>query len=739
MVSGKDLVKDVLGGVATSVIALPMGIAFGVVAFAPLGEDYVARGALAGLYGVIVAGILTSLFGGTRGQISVPTAPAAVMVTAVIASLLQDPEISALGPGHIPVVLLLVALTIALAGLLQWVLAAIGGGKLVKYIPYPVIAGFMNGIAIIILASQLPPFLGTPKDTGIGGILSGRVSPSYDILLVGVATIAGMLAARRWLKAVPDSLVGLACGIAAYFALGALHSPQFLSIAGNPFLIGPIPGGWPQPTQAVALAKLGPIITTSMLAKIALPAATLAVLAAIDTLLTSVVADTLTRTKHNSTRELLGQGLGNIGSAAFGGLPVSGSTLATLVNVNSGARTALSGVVTSLTVMLVVAFLGGLVQWIPLSALAGILLLTALSMLETESIHLSLKKSTVGNLAVIAAVTGVTVGVGLVPAVVVGLAITAFLFVREQISRPIVQRTYTVGQVFSKKVRSPRARWVLEHQGDRIRVYELNGSLFFGTCDQLLRELEEQLDSFCIILDFKRVHTIDLTGAQLLREFLWDLRAQGGRLVLSYLDAPSSREKARICAVLRDVGVVGQPDGAQVFVDTDHALEWAEDALVEHEDMADQYRQTQLSLENLDVFQGLSEAQLGTVSRYLHPQHFDVDEVVFEEGDPGDRIYFILSGAVSIFAAISGEGRARRLASYGEGVFFGDMAILEGEPRSATVRADTETEVLYMTFEDFQRLVEGAPVLTSRILLAIARELSHRLRLTSLEVQTLEE
>jgi len=188
---------DLMGGITTSVIALPLAIAFGVVAFAPLGEEYIAQGALTGLYGVIVAGILTSIFGGTPGQIAVPTAPMSVMVTSIIATLLKDPEIAALGENQVMVILVLVSMTILIAGLLQLIMGAAGGGKLIKFIPYPVIAGFMNGIAIIIFLGQLRPLFGVSKNTNLLEIFSGSANFRYETLIVGAVTIIMMLTAKK--------------------------------------------------------------------------------------------------------------------------------------------------------------------------------------------------------------------------------------------------------------------------------------------------------------------------------------------------------------------------------------------------------------------------------------------------------------------------------------------------------------------------------------------------------------
>ncbi len=730
---------DIMGGITTSVIALPMAIAFGVVSFAPLGEQYIAQGALTGLYGVIVAGLLTSLFGGTPGQIAVPTAPMSVMVTSIIATLLKDPEIMALGDNKVTIILLLVSMTIFMAGMLQLIMGAVGGGKLIKFIPYPVIAGFMNGIAIIIFIGQLKPLLGLPKETALMELFTGGAGLRFETLIVGAVTILAMVSSQKITKAIPGSLVGLLCGVATYFVIGSLFNGELLKIEGNPLLIGAIPSAFPTPKQIGSFMSNMAYVPISKIGMLVVPAITLSILASIDTLLTSVVTDMVTKAKHNSTKELFGQGIGNVASAAFGGLPVAGSTLATLVNVNAGGRSPLAGVFNSAMVLLVVVYLGSLVQWIPMAVLAGILLVTSVGMLESESINLTLKKSAIGNLFVIIIVTVITVAVDLIIAVMIGLVITAFMFIREQISKNIVRKVYSGDKVYSKKVRSQAEMKILLEKGNVIKIYELNGSLFFGTCDKLLTQIEAEFDSFIVILDFKRVHTIDLTGAQLLKQIVERIHEKGNHLLISYLDNYAHEDKQRMLRLMKDVGVIHAIGEDFFFPDTDHAQEWAEDKVILRELEATKIEHQKVALKNLSVFQDLEEEQLEKVREHMHPQKYKKDEIVFSEGDPGDKIYFLLSGEVSVLTNISGNGRARRLATFGEGVFFGDMAILEKKTRSATVRADSNAEVLYMTVTDFEKLVESHPLLASKMLLGMSRELSYRLRLTNTEIRALEE
>jgi SulP family sulfate permease len=734
-----NLKGDFMGGLTTAVITLPWAIAFGIVAYAPLGDQYIAQGALAGLYSVIVSGLLASVLGGTTSLISLPTALQAVMTTSIVATILKDPEIAALGANQITVVLVLTAMAILMAALVQLILGLSGGGKLIKFIPYPVIAGFMNGIAIIIFMGQLRPLLGVANDASLIGVFTGAVPFRHDTLIVGAVTIIAMLTTRKLTKAIPGSLVGLLCGVATYFIIGKISDPALLQITSNPLIIGPIPSAFPTPKQVGAFFGVMDVISPRLIGMLAVPALTLGVLASIDTLLTSVVTDMFTRTKHNSVKELFAQGASNISAAVFGGLPIAGSTLHSLVNINGGGRTRMAGVFHSLIVLFIVLFLGGLVQWIPMAVLAGILLITAFTMVEAESFNLSFKRSALGNLLVLVAVTAITVAIDLMIAVVVGLVITAFLFIKEQIGKTLVRRTYTANLIHSKKVRSREAMKMLEEKGETIKVYELSGSIFFGTCDKLFAEMEKDFDCMCIILDFKRVHTIDLTGAQLLKQIVERVHEKGNYLLASYLDMQGNEDKERMSRLMADAGIIKTIGEDFIFSDSDHAQEWAEDVLIQRELEAAKIAKQKLALKHLEIFKDLNEDQLAVVNHHVRPLHYEKSDVVFSEGDPGDKIYFILSGGVSVLASLSENGRDRRLATFGEGVFFGDMALLEGRPRSATVRADSETDVLYMSVDDFQNLVANEPLIASKMLLGMARELSYRLRLTTIEVRTLEE
>lgn len=296
-----ELMGDIWGGLTAAIVALPLALAFGVAAFAPLGTEHASTGALVGLLGSIFTGFAAAKFGGTPSQITGPTDPMTVVSTAFIAQIVM------VHGANLPVIAILMALGIVIGGTFQILIGLSGGGKVVKYMPYPVIAGFMNGIAIIIFIGQIKPFLGISGDWS-----SFDFSVGWVPMLVTASTVAAILISHKASQAIPGALVGLAAGIALYLGLAASGFAPFTS-AENPLLIGTVPNPFSNWEQ---MQRLMPIFQISALEnlgfsdfKIAFTAGlALAVLGSIDSLLTSLIADTVTHTRHDSRKELIGQG-----------------------------------------------------------------------------------------------------------------------------------------------------------------------------------------------------------------------------------------------------------------------------------------------------------------------------------------------------------------------------------------------------------------------------------------------
>ena len=420
---------DLFGGLSSSIIALPLALAFGVVAFAPLGPGFASQGALACLYGAILTSFFASLFGGTPTQITGPTGPMSVMIAAMITSQLQARSIQSVPSGiELNSILTLVFLAVFMGGAIQVLLGLSGGGKLIKYIPYPVIAGFMNGVAMIIFFSQVKPFLGLTSEQSVLDIFTNKAHLSWVTIVTGTATILAVLFAPKIIKGVPGALMGLIVGLATFFFIGGIFKSELLAGQGNPFIIGNIPTEIPKPAMALNFIKMIGEMDSSVLLKLLIPAVTLGMLGSIDSLLTSLVADVVTKTRHNSRQELFGQGIGNIIASLFGGLPGAGSTVRTLANIQNGGRTRLSGMICGVAVFLVLILFGNYARFIPYSVLAGILMVTSSRMVDTWSFQLIKQKSTWRGMAIVILVAGVTVLVSLIVAVGIGVLITMILF-----------------------------------------------------------------------------------------------------------------------------------------------------------------------------------------------------------------------------------------------------------------------------------------------------------------------
>ncbi len=446
---------------------------------------------------------------------------------------------------------------------------------------------------------------------------------------------------------------------------------------------------------------------------------TLSMLGSIDSLLTSLVADVVTKTRHNSLRELIGQGIGNMVASVFGALPGAGSTVRTLANIQNGGKTRLSGMFCGLSVFVVLVFFGKYARYIPYSVLAGILMVVSSRMADRWSFGLIKRKSTLRDMAIVILVAGTTLFVDLMVAVGLGVVITILLFIKDQITRSVIKNRMLGSDIHSKKVRATDEMECLKKEGNRIVVYQLEGSIFFGTADGLLKE-------------------IDLTGAQLFRQLDNQLKDENRHLILSYVAGSEGPHEGKFSSFLKDVGVLDQIGDEKLFEDTDRALEWAEDLLLQLDGANERHDTRRVNIEDMKIFQYLSKSEIASVSKVLNRSSYNAGEIIFKEGDEGNTMFMVSRGCVSILLDIGKGQRKKRVASFSKGVFFGDMAILEEKPRSATAIAEEDTELYGFTKDDFLQLLEETPKIASKIQLGIARELSGRLRSTSDEVRVLE-
>ncbi|OGU16282.1 MAG: hypothetical protein A2076_13470 [Geobacteraceae bacterium GWC2_53_11] len=724
--------NEVWGGLAAMLVALPSSVAFGILIFTSLSPEYAGQGAMAGLLGAAALGMVASFFGRTGGLISAPCAPAAAVLTALSAGLMTGS--ARLEPAAI---LPLMALTALLAALLQIVYGVVGGGRLIKFIPYQVVSGYLSGVGVLIALSQLPKLFGLPKGTALGqGLLSPEIW-KWQSLVVGIVTMAVMTLAPLVTKKIPAVILGLCGGILAYFVLTPFN-PALLELRGNPLIIGPLQASGSFLEVVTGRARSLLQIDMASLTRILVPALTLSVLLSIDTLKTCVGLDALTRSRHNSNRELIGQGLGNLASFLTGGIPGAGTMGPTLVNVTSGGRTYRSGVIEGVFVVLALLLLSGLIAWVPIGALAGILLVIAWRMFDKNMFHLLRYPAGRLDFCVIAGVILVALTVDLIAASGVGVALAILLFIRDQVHSPVIRRKCYLNQISSKTRRFDVERETLSRDGDQAVFCELQGNLFFGTTDQLFTMLEPDLKTRrYLLLDMRHVQSIDYTAVHLFEQMHAQLAERGGQLLFSGM--PSGLLKQQdFESYLKQMGLVREGDGVRITETRDGALEWMEERILEEAGVRGGCEECILDLKDFGLFRKFSDEALANLKSCVSELKLAQGEKAFCQGDQGDELFLVRRGAVQVMLPLEG-GKRHHLATIGQGGFFGELAFLDRGIRSADVEAKVPADLYVLSRARFNELAQADATLGVQVFARISLAIAERLRQADAELSVVEE
>lgn len=723
--SSAHLSGDLWGGFAAMLVALPSAIAFGVTIFSPMGEDFGGKGALAGMFGVTALGLIAALFGGTQRLISAPCAPAAAVLSALTIQMSQQ----GFGVGTVILTLFLVALT---SSLTQITLGLLRIGELIKYMPFPVVSGYLSGVGLIIVMSQLPKWMALPKDMNWWQGLHSPGLWQTPSLIVGACTAAVMVLAPRVTQRVPAVILGLLGGMASYWVLAFTAWPELQNLHNNPFIIGPLSVGQDfvesitDPWRNLTVASL------PHWEQILFPALTLAVLLSIDTLKTAVVLDALTGSRHNSNQELIGQGLGNLATALVGGVPGAGTMGASLVNKASGGATYMSGVFQGLWSLLAILLLTSLIAWVPVSALAALLIVIGFKMIDWHSLQFLRSKDTVLDFGVIMLVIIVANTVSLIAASGVGVAMAILLFIREQIHTSAIRRKAYGNQVFSSRVRSLQEREVLQKTGGHTVIFELQGSLFFGTTDQLYTAIEPELSQAkFVMLDFMRVQSMDMTAGHMIERIRNMLAERHARLVLTRVPErlPSGRD---LRSYVDHIGLLSDHT-AKIFDEFDEALEWVEDETLKiagHEHVSSEG----IALAKFELFHGLNEAEIKALESCATHHHFREGALIFQADSAGHELMLISRGEVKV-SLPTVSGKTLHLTTFSRGQFFGEMSFLDGRNHSADVYASRDTELIAIDRRAFARVASGDALMSISVMRVIALAIADRLRHANAELR----
>lgn len=734
----ESLAGDLAGGLATAVVAVPHCLPLGVIAFAPLGPDYAGLGAAAGLVSSIVAGIVTGLFGSSRILVGGPRVSSALLMAATLSVLIADPALSGPAGPDVPRILALLFLYVILAGALQVGFGLFRFGTVIKYIPYPVIAGFMNGVALLIIAGQYKNVLGLPHEfewQGLGLLLEAA---QPGALLIAVVTIASVWICRRYFPRLPVLIIGVFAGCALFFGISLIDGGDKLG-----GVVGDIPDGLPMPHYASII--FGDLIfrpeNWAATAHVLPAIGVLALMASVESLLSALSADTLTGERHDANRELIGQGLANIACGLFGAVPSAGATTRSVACYQAGGRTPLAAIVHSLILLTALVVGGGIFGMVPEAVLGGVMVFLAWSMFDDWSRQLFVKFARVGrnggrgdiaaNLTVVVLVFGVTVLVSPIVAVGLGVLASMVLFVRSM-SKSIVRRVGNGANRRSLRIRDEGQTAFLAEHGRAILVAELDGPLFFGAGDQLTRWAAALPDHIrYVIFDFRRVSEVDATGARLVAQLAKDFAGRGGQVALAHLDSSAD------AIVFHDMGVDAVVPRTHWFRDADHALEWAEDELLRAE--FGEEVGGELPLAELPVFVGCGSGVVSAISEKMVRRQLQAYEALFREGDAGTELYFVVGGRIDVELRLDDDGsRTRRLSTVGPGAVLGEMALFAGKARSADAVAATDVTLYALSESAFRALLSEQPEAATTLLMNIGRELSARLAVTNQELRMVE-
>ena len=499
----RNLRGDLYGGITAGVVALPLALAMGVASGA---------GPIAGLYGAIFVGFFAALFGGTPAQVSGPTGPMTVVMAAIFTQYTaMFPDDPARGAA-------LAFTVVMLGGLFQILFGFLKIGKFIELVPHPVVSGFMSGIGVIIILLQLPPLLGFPAQNG--PLAAAEALPQAlnhmvpDALILGaIALVIVFFMPKKLGRLIPSPLVALIVGTLFYL----------LFFRGGPAsILGDIPTGLPNPQW--------PVFEFTLLPQMLQSALTLAALGAIDSLLTSLVADNITRTYHQSDRELIGQGIGNTLAGLFGGLPGAGATMRTVVNVKAGGQTPLSGATHALVLLAIALGAGALASNIPHAVLAGILIKVGIDIIDWDYLR-SLRNAPKAGVTMMFVVLAMTVLVDLIIAVATGMVMASMIFMKRHTDLQL-QSIKAIREVDEDSPLSPEEAEIFQQAQGRIMMLHLGGPMSFGAAKGMARLLAQFDEYDILILDLTDMPQIDFTASRALYDMVFDAKTMGRQVFL---------------------------------------------------------------------------------------------------------------------------------------------------------------------------------------------------------------
>jgi sulfate permease, SulP family len=724
--------NDVFGGLISAAVALPLAMGYGMFAFASLGEDYFADGALAGIVTAFLVAVVCVLLGDKTTTVYAPRVTSTFFLGLLIYGLVHS-DAPAIAAGGVPSILAIAFSVVLLAGALQALFGLVKLGTLIKFAPQPVMAGFQNAAAALLFLVQLGNACGFDRSIPFTQVPLHLSSIKPLSVVIAAITFAAMWNARKVLPKIPPILVGIGVGCVLYYlgelaGLGLYLGPVIASgpstaigLTAFPYLAGLTHGG--------DLAALAPTILGGALA--------LAMIASIDALLCAKLVRAPGELRSGGDRLLVRLGLGNLVAACGGGITSGINIGPSIANRAFGAHTPLAVLVNAAALLVAGALLFRWLGEIPRVALSAVIMVIAVQHFDLWSLRLAsgLRRGPAAHrfnvaldLTVVVVVAVLSIVLNIVMAVFIGVAIAVALFVL-RMSRSVVRRSYRCGAIHSRKSRTAPEREFLERAGDAILVIELQGALFFGTGEKMLSDIAVALrqETACLILDMRRLTEIDSTGANALLELKSELVNRQKELLLAVGGETLAVDR------LKNLGVLSSIEPADILPDVDRAIERAEENLLRAEP---RLYHAEMPLSQVGLFKDFSQAELEAIEPLLRRDFYPKAGVIFREGDPGDQLLMVTKGAASAYLHLPSTNI--RLATFAPGTIFGELALLDQGSRSATIIADEDLVCYALSKADFAALATKSPSVAIRLLAAIGRELSGRLRSANRTIHQLE-
>jgi MFS superfamily sulfate permease-like transporter len=710
--------REWLGGLNATAVMLPFVLTYGYLVFGSAGTQAVQAGLAASVLATVLGPFILMALSRAAMPAGSPSATTALILGALVLQLASDPAMQPGAAGGAAYLLAGTAAAVVGAGVLLVALGALRAGRLVRLVPQPVLAGFMNGVALLIMASQIPALFGISAAAWLREGVGALAHWQGATLAAAACTALVVVVARRWRPRWPGSLLALVLGTLVVVLLegaGVAHGngPLVRVDAGHlswphPDVLAPWFSG---PAAEVLWRHAGTVAVTALL---------LALIGGLESVLNLAGADQLTEARTPPDRELVALGVANIVLGLFGGLFLMYLRLRALAAFNGGGRRRQAVLVSSVLLALVFTFGLPLVRQVPVAVVAGIVLMLGWSLVDQWTRQLvaqwwrgerspDLRLS----LAVVALVCAVTLVWGFVVGVAVGITVSMAIFIRA-LNRSLLRARFTAATLASRRIYPPAVEAQLATLRPQIEIFELEGALFFGNVERLQVEAELPAPGrVYLVLDLRRVSTIDVSGAMGLAQ-LRERALRTGTAVLLAGVTPGNRHGLTLRSHGAALGVT--------YADADRAIEAAELALLQQAGYGVAGRHLEPA-QNV-LLKGLTEAQAGRVQSLLQRRELAAGELLFEEGDAGDTLYLLARGSISTVNAANGQ----RFVSFSPGMCFGETAVLDSGGRTADAVADVPSTVHALSKAALRQLEAEEPAIAALLYRNLATHLSQRLR-----------